>query len=492
MRRFLPVLLIGLGGCSLPAAGSFADNYRSPRYGAGSYYDPWAPPLEAVVWFDEYSGLASFEVNRPAYVALFALQPMGRIEMIYPAAGYGRARQYARGSHSVQTRASPYRFASSWSLVSGATPTYIVLIASERPLDVARFMALGSSPWLDRLAMISSPFTAMDELAREIVPRASQTEWTLAYHVIWPQSLWTNSYYRRPYTWIVCPGRVVLSVPLEAVRYGWVYCPDGSRAGDPDDRDSRRLIETVPARPTAPGWPGPEDGLTRPLVETVGGVPRRPGRPDETEGIQLPRRNGDPVEPSAPAATFTETLPARPVARPATPAPSTPAPTTTPARPGAEPQTEGRPASRPDFETPLRPRPTTPPSRPADTPSRPEASPSRPEARPATPARPTTRQATPTRPAAQPAAPARPQARPSAPARPAARPATPTRPAAKPATPARPAARPATPTRPAAKPATPARPAAKPATPARPAAKPAPTRPASRPAPKKAKPKGGG
>ncbi len=418
MRHLLPLLLLGLGGCSLPGAfGSPLDDYARPAYGGGSYYyQGYQDPLRATLWYDEYTGFASFDLNRQAHVALFAIRPMGGIEMIYPAIGYGARQLFTRGSHNIRTNVSPYRFASSWSLASGANPIYIVLIASERPLDVAPFMATGSLPWLSRASVTWNPYSATEVLAREIVPQPNTTDWTVAYHVVWPQSLRSDRYRRRAYTWVVCPGNVVISVPVEAVRNGWVYCPNGVRADTGRDSRLPRVKETVPKRPLPDGWMGPYMEPGEPLVETLDRLGRRPDRPVDSTRVRLPWRRtagtgdddvggerrrpaplgvdaSDPVGPRV-RPTRPEVVVTRPVARPAA----------TPARPTSDPRAE-RPGTR---------------VRPAALPDRPEATP---RSRPVRATRPAPR--------AQPR-PQRPAARPKPAPRPAARPAPPPRPAPKP------------------------------------------------------------
>ncbi len=291
MRTMLPLLLLGVSACYAPrTVGAGPDGYATPAYGVGGY----DMPLQASIWYDEYNGFASFDVNRPAHVAIFAIQPGSSLRMIYPAIGYGGQQRFASGRHDVRTATSSMRFASNQSLVYGAGPTYIVLIASERAMDVAAFMATGYAPWLQHRLATMSPYHAADLLAQEIVPNPGVTDWTVAYHVVWPTNLWYSPYgMQRQYVWVNCGNGIILSVPTDAYYAGWVVCPKQDRTQPPADstRPLPRIKDKLPKRPgVPPGWVAEgssDDGVP---ARRVGGVIDRNGGRDGTEKTRPPLR----------------------------------------------------------------------------------------------------------------------------------------------------------------------------------------------------------
>ncbi|MFW5952359.1 MAG: hypothetical protein ACOCVZ_09615, partial [Gemmatimonadota bacterium] len=281
MRVLLALVLVSAtAACALPPRDAWPatpGSRSSSQYGTG-----WIQgPLRATVWFDEYTGLASFDVSRPAHVAMFAVQPLGALELIYPRFGYGSGRAFRSGRHNVRTEFQPYRLASdrwSWGrgyddYYGGRQPLYILLIAADRPLRLDHFHGLGRASWLGYPGATWNPFLVTESLAREVVPAYSSTDWTVAYHVVWPAADFRRDDGRVPYTRVVCPGNRVFNVPTEALRGGWFTCPDP----DVRDRDGRVAIprktgrgitETVPKRPRPGGWAGatpttPERGGTR-------------------------------------------------------------------------------------------------------------------------------------------------------------------------------------------------------------------------------------
>ena len=194
MRHVLAsaALLLATTGCHFPATSQPLTDPWNDRYDGryGDRYDDRydrdsrSGPLRANVWYDEYTGVASFDLSRPGHVALFAVRPFGRMEMIYPTGGYGyrNERVFHDGRHSVRTVSRYYhltRGASRFGPVGGPSgQTYIVLIASDRPLRLDPFYASGSVPWLDRASVTWNPFVAAEHLAREVVSGRRGAEWT--------------------------------------------------------------------------------------------------------------------------------------------------------------------------------------------------------------------------------------------------------------------------------------------------------------------------
>ncbi|MBW3554106.1 MAG: hypothetical protein KY466_11375, partial [Gemmatimonadetes bacterium] len=141
MRAFLPLALLAVTACYSP---------RTIAPSPGAYEDQsWRPaPLEASLFYNEFTGFATFEVSRPASVAIFALRPGGGMEMIYPAMGMGTRTTFSGGDHLVRTgmrpwigsrsmfhggphvvrtSGSPYRLMGNWSMAQGHGPMYILL-----------------------------------------------------------------------------------------------------------------------------------------------------------------------------------------------------------------------------------------------------------------------------------------------------------------------------------------------------------------------------
>lgn len=350
MRHLLPFLLLATTGCYLPGAGGApVPDQRGHDAGYG-YGSGWAgEPLQATVWLDEFTGHASFDLNRPAHVAVFAMQPLGGIEMIYPGWGWSGAggRAFSTGRHTVRTESRLYHLTGSRSRhgrdYRSTGETYILLIASDRPLELSHLLASGRTPWLDHASVTWNPFVATEHLAREIVAGRGSAEWTAAYHVVWPQDRLRRYDGRIPYTTVRCPGGAVISVPTEVLRSGAWRCPA------PDRPDSR------PARPRTPEAPPITDAL-----------PNRP-RPTDWRGA-TPTTGAEDSTPSA--APAKRPRPAGPDAAPAAPTVERPRPVAP--RPGASParpEAASRPAVR---RQPASPRPAV---KPKPVPSKPKPKP---------------------------------------------------------------------------------------------------------------------
>lgn len=343
MRPILAMCVLALTAWHTPAASQpLPDRYDDARF--GSYRD--SDELRATVWFDEYTGVASFDLSRPGHVAVFALEPLGRMEMIYPTWGRGheQERAFRSGRHSVRTDSRLYHLAMDRSRSRSARgvsgQTYIILIASDRPLRLDPILATGTAGWLNHPSITWNPFVATDYLAREIVPGYQHADWTVAYHVVWPAAAGHRYDGRDPYagrdryTRVRCPGNVVISVRTDVVRSGQWYCPSIDRG--PDPRARPRGPRVTPIRPSVP-----------PITDALPGPSRpgdRTGAPGDDDRRAVPRTRGR-VSPAdrrttapAPRAQPTGTRPA-PEARPA----PRPAPAARP-RPAAKPGGAVRPA----------------------------------------------------------------------------------------------------------------------------------------------------
>jgi hypothetical protein len=262
MRVLLPLLLLGLAGCYMPRS-TGADPYPGNAYG-GLYHEP----LRASLWMDPYTSHASFELNRPAHVAIFMWQPGQHLTMLHPDIGYHGRQHFVAGRHNLWTRTGQHyatRRPASARYMGGLQPmvgpTYYMLIASDEPLHVAHFYGTARMGWAHQVSWSHNLYTATELLATQIVPDLERTEWTVAYHMAWHDDAQrlgvpTRQAFRH-YRWVSCPGGIVISVPLDVWASGLFACP-----------------EVDPVEPAPAAEPG-----TRTAV-----VPRRPLPPESMEG----------------------------------------------------------------------------------------------------------------------------------------------------------------------------------------------------------------
>lgn len=396
MRRITPLLLIGLAACYTPPQGE-------PVPGAeGMYGTGWIQePIEATLFVDPYTAVASFELSEPAHVAVFTWQPGTHFRMVYPSIGYSNRQYYDAGRHHIWTDTRRHFTRSQRMLTHlvgvppSAGPTYFILVASEEPMDVRPFYGTGMSTWVNRVSWSYNPYTATELLASQIIPQPGSSDWTVAYHVVWAQDAFPGQM-RPQYVWIRCPGGVTIAVPAGAQGSAF-QCPevvadetqrDSAEARPlpraqrprglmvaerPDDEEMRGLIRDIRrARGEAaddvdevaiPGWrqadrarlaQRPEATAERPRLRPVD-ADARTGARSSPAGSRIQDR--DRTRSGARGAE----------ARPASGRPST-SPATRPterARPAARPSSPARPqAERP---TPQRERPAPAPQERPDT-----------------------------------------------------------------------------------------------------------------------------
>lgn len=257
----------------------------------------------------------------------------------------------------------------------GHGPTYILLVASDEPLDVGAFQATRTLSWLNRSSITYNPHVALEALVGEIVPRPRTSAWTTAIHVIWPMGVQDMDRPRVRYIRVRCANGVEVLAPREAVIAGYPVCPEQLR---PAEGDSTDVEDALPRRPRPPrGWMSARiDGVD--LRDELDRVRERNGRPDPGEleprpfPAAFPTREADRMR----AGGLGERTRGE-AARPSSARPSTgPA-----ARPATSRPPQARPAERPQAE---RPRPKRPEA------ERPKP---RPEARPAPAPRPAPRPA---------------------------------------------------------------------------------------------------
>ncbi|HUG41739.1 MAG TPA: hypothetical protein VMM12_14715 [Longimicrobiales bacterium] len=380
MRAILPLALLALTACYTPrAVASQGDPYDAP--------ETWGiAPLEASIFYHEHDGYATVDLSRPAHVAIFALQPGGGMSMIYPAIGLGRRTGFQGGRHMLRTvgpagsltgyRSSRMGASSRWgaSTAFGQGPTYILLIASDDPLDIGSFYATRTMTWLNRSAITYSPYVALDALVGEIVPRPHTSAWTTAMHVVWPLDAWPRDRdYRDRYIRVRCASGIEVLAPAWAVMAGYPICAEHLQQPPADSTDDE-ILEALPKRPRPPeGW----------MTTTIGDLDLE----KELDRLRKVHGKRDPGElsvrpfPAAPPRERTRDIgvarrgssddglgsrrtssPSVERSRPAT-------------RPASRPAT--RPASRPEAR-PARPAPARPVSKPAPAPASKPATPSRP------------------------------------------------------------------------------------------------------------------
>jgi hypothetical protein len=396
MRPLMAVLILALAACYSPRTVP-ADSYG--LYGATMYDEP----LQASLWIDPHTGSASFDLNKPAHVALFTWQPGGFFSMVYPRIGYGTRQAFYEGRNHLWT-STGMSFARSrraggtgygvWPASTRpggpmAGPTYYVLVASEEPLEVAPFYNAGAS-FAHRAYWSSNLYTATELLASQIVPRAGSSDWTVAYQVVWPEVR-----DEQRYRWISCPDGTVLAVPFDLLYLGAVVCPDGTRAvpapSDTIEADVEGLSQRIAQRRAEAAQALSEDRAdeaeVRELIRRLQAERRAPA-----EEVELPVpawQRGERREAArrAAAAAASDTRPAiRPLpsprpedvrARPgAARAEAWPRPGADRTRPGAD---RTRPSAEP-RSTGARTRPQ-PATRPTETRARPQTETRAPETR---------------------------------------------------------------------------------------------------------------
>ncbi|HET7584038.1 MAG TPA: hypothetical protein VFK13_03975 [Gemmatimonadaceae bacterium] len=146
-------------------------------------------PLEARLYPYDFAGTrtqVAFQLNQPAYAAVFSITPGSGASMLFP--GYTQdVRPLDAGYHAPLER--PYAALQRWYYVSNPvsatsiTPRLIVLIASRRPLDT-RWMLQSPSALRRRLGIFQytswNPWSTADAIASLVVPTGmSDDDWAV-------------------------------------------------------------------------------------------------------------------------------------------------------------------------------------------------------------------------------------------------------------------------------------------------------------------------
>jgi hypothetical protein len=138
-----------------------------------------APAVEARI-LPPFHGLIVFDVNQPAYVAVFDVRPYIGIEMIYP--GPNDPGQATGGVQTVPiyhlVQATEERQAQATPFVGGGED-YLYLVASRTPLHLGEFadhpIALSDSAGVSLRAQ--PPYEQIDSLMRNVVQPRYDRDW---------------------------------------------------------------------------------------------------------------------------------------------------------------------------------------------------------------------------------------------------------------------------------------------------------------------------
>jgi hypothetical protein len=243
--RYTPLLLAALflGACAtLPSPAAGPD-----RTG----------PLEAWIVPHQMGGIdgssINFWVSRPAHVAIYQIAPMGGGAMlIYPRHSGGSSLHYAGfnsgflGSQRAQRASAQFAFRPMAGSLGGFGPTYYLLIASERPLNVDRYavspMALQSD--IPRLASMTVGQLASELTQLSLGPATPpHGEWTTDLYVHWPMLPAPRTLLAMDtgVRMVQCPGGTVIAVAVGNP----VICPDLHSPGDVGDEEADERGEAI-------------------------------------------------------------------------------------------------------------------------------------------------------------------------------------------------------------------------------------------------------
>ena len=235
--RYTPLLLAALflGACAtLPSPAAGPDR---------------SGPLDAWIVPHEMGGMdgsaINFWVSRPAHVAIYQIAPMGGGAMlIYPRHSGGSSLHYAGfnsgflGTPRSRRAAAQFAFRPMAGSHGSFGPTYYLLVASERPLNVGRYavspMALERE--IPRMAAMGVGRLAneLTQLSLGPVPPA-HGEWTTDLYVHWPMLPAPRTLLAMDtgVRMVQCPGGTIVTVAVGDP----VICPDLQSPGDTVDQD---------------------------------------------------------------------------------------------------------------------------------------------------------------------------------------------------------------------------------------------------------------
>lgn len=261
MRRSRAALLLPLAalaacatvGPGAPAGPGYGDEATNVR------------PLHARLL--EGGGNIRVDLNRPAHVAIFEVVPGQGVALVYPRTT--ELSFFGEGSNPVipsfaSTRFWRYdgvrarragRYVNGYT-PGGSGPRHLLLVASERPLEVERFQREGTLRRVLGVASYTSVNQArvVDDLIATVVPPQPDEAWSTDVVTIWPRV--TDVFERGPVVPVECRNGQFIYAPVELLSYA---CATVDRV-------------TTPPPPS----PTPEDTARTPEGGVRKPTPRRP------------------------------------------------------------------------------------------------------------------------------------------------------------------------------------------------------------------------
>lgn len=343
--------------------------------------DRWYEPLRAHFIPGGSGGSMGFQVNRPAYAAVFEIVPGAGASLLYPGWGSGglSGRVFA-GYNSLSNARAMNR--EQYHLAGGAwrsSPRFFLLIASERPLDVERFGAFGyglhRQLGLDFASL--NAYSTMERLVRLAVPDVEdETSWTTDLYVEWPDVLYDSPRARERLVALHCNG-YSMYVPLDmllAARASLCGRNDGERPNTRPGNGQDSTVAQPGARTPLPPeqstdrqpWIAPKDRLREPLRERITRSTQlepddesaRPRDADAPGWRAGPRIDGGRISGRGDSPRSGGSTRARPSDDSPSPKPAEPRTDPKPSAPRVEPRVEPRPAPRAEPRTAPAPSPT--------------------------------------------------------------------------------------------------------------------------------------
>jgi hypothetical protein len=214
-------------------------------------------------------------LNRPAYTAVFQIIPGEGVALLYP--NFGERGRYGPGTSRLMPslasnrfwrydnlRHNPYAFATR----IGQGPRHLLVVASERPLEMSRFRG-----GMLRRVMGTSSYTSLnsrrvvDDLLAVVVPPQPDESWDADVITVWPAvndvRLPSGDLYR-----VKCRDGTWLWVPLElagaACRNPDRVLPGDSTVAQPPRGDSTGVRKPGGRRPQPEPGAGDREGDPRP------------------------------------------------------------------------------------------------------------------------------------------------------------------------------------------------------------------------------------
>ena len=357
---FSLAMLLPLAACALPQT---SNRFSSPD-----------APLRASIWAPTSNGI-TFQVNRPAHVALFQIVPGGGVSMVYPRFGIEEGLQRA-GNHFASTRGvwnrglnsldSPFSYASGMSRYGARLqqPIYLFMIASEAPLRISDFvgyhssLALRSALGFSRFAAFN-PYSTMEDVAALVLPLQGGGDWATDVYTYWPESRFDNNVPR--YRAVYCQNGRQILVPLHS---GVTACPGDQRnRGEapplraPTPGDSAEVNKPSRRRPVAPDGPIADDDARSERIDRIRQAVER-DRIAEPEGRAIMPRHREPAADRGERRSPRMDRPSPRMERPSSRGRSVDSPRSRESRPSSRVRTESRPPrteARPTPRTVSRP-----------------------------------------------------------------------------------------------------------------------------------------